>query len=184
MCNNVPNVQHFFGEFRCCTLGAPGVIAGNSCCNWKLVTAVATNGWLQAHCNCLLLIAGCNFNQLKQWSRWVSVTSLQSAINCNSCNQLLIARTPISLQTALSNISAIFQLISICRSGNFLLLIAKFHKIFVQLLNCHGMELTAVVHDRPLEPLRIRIWISLSVFNKNFSLMKMTLESSSSLLDF
>ena len=25
MCNNVPNVQHFFGEFRCCTLGAPGV---------------------------------------------------------------------------------------------------------------------------------------------------------------
>ena len=21
MCNNVPNVQHFFGEFRCCTLG-------------------------------------------------------------------------------------------------------------------------------------------------------------------
>ena len=25
MCNNVPNVQHFFGEFRCGTLGAPGV---------------------------------------------------------------------------------------------------------------------------------------------------------------
>ena len=25
MCNNVTNVQHFFGEFRCCTLGAPGV---------------------------------------------------------------------------------------------------------------------------------------------------------------
>ena len=25
MCNNVPNVQHFFGEFRCCTLGALGV---------------------------------------------------------------------------------------------------------------------------------------------------------------
>ena len=25
MCNNVPNVQHFFGKFRCCTLGALGV---------------------------------------------------------------------------------------------------------------------------------------------------------------
>ena len=25
MYNNVPNVQHFFGEFRCCTLGALGV---------------------------------------------------------------------------------------------------------------------------------------------------------------
>ena len=25
MCNNVPNVQHFLGEFRCCTLVAPGV---------------------------------------------------------------------------------------------------------------------------------------------------------------
>ena len=31
-----------------------------------------------------------------------------------------------------------------------------------------SMELTAVVHDRPLEPLQIRIWISLSVFiNEN-----------------
>ena len=27
MCNNVPNVQHFFGEFRCCTLGATGVLS-------------------------------------------------------------------------------------------------------------------------------------------------------------
>ena len=26
MCNNVPNVQHFFGEFRCCTLGASSVL--------------------------------------------------------------------------------------------------------------------------------------------------------------
>ena len=26
MCNNVPNVQHFFGEFRCCTLGASSVV--------------------------------------------------------------------------------------------------------------------------------------------------------------
>ena len=25
MCNNVPNVQHFFGKFRCCTFGAFGV---------------------------------------------------------------------------------------------------------------------------------------------------------------
>ena len=26
MCNIFPNVQHFFGEFRCCTLGASGVL--------------------------------------------------------------------------------------------------------------------------------------------------------------
>ena len=26
MCHNVPNMQHFFGEFRCCLLGATGVI--------------------------------------------------------------------------------------------------------------------------------------------------------------
>ena len=68
---NVPNVQHFFGEFRCCTLGASSVtyIKGptrfryeNFCC-WS---STGLNSWSIHNSKCLkIYVRRRKWNQVK-----------------------------------------------------------------------------------------------------------------------